>query len=570
MADTKISALPSGTTIGGTEVVPGVQSSSTVKFTFNQALTFVKSGLSTVATSGAYSDLSGTPSLATVATSGSYTDLSNKPSIPTAANPSATAGSTVNDGSATTFMRSDASPAVAVGSSSTLGLVKVDGTTITATAGEISAILPTAANPTATAGSTVIDGSASTFMRSDAAPAIALGSSSTFGLVKVDGTTITASGGVITSVGGGGGPSAGNPTATIGTSAVNGSATTFMRSDAAPAFGDLTGPITSTGLATAVAAQTGTGSTFVMQASPSLTTPTIGVATATSINGVTIPSVTDTAALLGTAQTFSAANVFSAAGAASTPGLSATGVRFSGGSGTTTLPHVFYQENTATAGTAWSTSGTAFGLNMHGSTGNLIDFQVDGTSMMSLTGAGALGVHGNITSSNGSFVCNAGGFAAAASSTFSWMGGRGSISSPAANTVQPGGADAAAPAAQTVSFPSVTAGTSNTIGQPTTIQLSRSTGTALGGSLLFKGSPAGVTGTTQNAVVTWFSIVAGAPVLPSYTVATLPAAASVGAGGMAFVTDATLTAITGLGTTAIGGGSNKVPVYTDGTNWIIL
>ena len=41
------------------------------------------SSLSTVATSGAYSDLTGTPNLATVATSGSYADLSNKPSIPT-------------------------------------------------------------------------------------------------------------------------------------------------------------------------------------------------------------------------------------------------------------------------------------------------------------------------------------------------------------------------------------------------------------------------------------------------------------------------------------------------------
>jgi hypothetical protein len=49
---------------------------------------------------------------------------------------------------------------------------------------------------------------------------------------------------------------------------------------------NLTGPITSVGPATSVASQTGTGSTFVMQASPTLTTPNIGVATATS----TIPS----------------------------------------------------------------------------------------------------------------------------------------------------------------------------------------------------------------------------------------------------------------------------------------
>lgn len=40
--------------------------------------------LATVATSGAYNDLTGKPSLSTVATSGSYTDLTNKPTIPSA------------------------------------------------------------------------------------------------------------------------------------------------------------------------------------------------------------------------------------------------------------------------------------------------------------------------------------------------------------------------------------------------------------------------------------------------------------------------------------------------------
>ena len=53
---------------------------------------------------------------------------------------------------------------------------------------------------------------------------------------------------------------------------------------------NLTGPITSVGAATSVAAQTGTGSTFVMNTSPTLVTPVLGVATATSINGTTIPS----------------------------------------------------------------------------------------------------------------------------------------------------------------------------------------------------------------------------------------------------------------------------------------
>jgi hypothetical protein len=53
---------------------------------------------------------------------------------------------------------------------------------------------------------------------------------------------------------------------------------------------NLTGPITSVGAATAIASQTGTGTKFVMDTSPTLVTPTLGVATATSVNGTTIPT----------------------------------------------------------------------------------------------------------------------------------------------------------------------------------------------------------------------------------------------------------------------------------------
>lgn len=61
------------------------------------------------------------------------------------------------------------------------------------------------ANPSGTIGTSAVNGSATTAMRSDAAPAIPQASSSTFGAVKVDGTTITASGGVITATAGGSG-----------------------------------------------------------------------------------------------------------------------------------------------------------------------------------------------------------------------------------------------------------------------------------------------------------------------------------------------------------------------------
>ena len=63
---------------------------------------------------------------------------------------------------------------------------------------------------------------------------------------------------------------------------------------------NLTGVITSSGAATSIASQTGTGSTFVVQDTPTLTTPVLGVATATSINGTTIPS---SATLVKTADT---------------------------------------------------------------------------------------------------------------------------------------------------------------------------------------------------------------------------------------------------------------------------
>jgi hypothetical protein len=53
---------------------------------------------------------------------------------------------------------------------------------------------------------------------------------------------------------------------------------------------NLTGPITSVGNATSIASQTGTGTKFVMDTSPTLVTPALGVATATSINGTTIPT----------------------------------------------------------------------------------------------------------------------------------------------------------------------------------------------------------------------------------------------------------------------------------------
>jgi len=48
------------------------------------------------------------------------------------------------------------------------------------------------------------------------------------------------------------------------------------------------------------------------------------------------------------------------------------------------------------------------------------------------------------------------------------------------------------------------------------------------------------------------------------TVANLPSAATAGVGARAFVTDSSVST---FGSTVAGGGSTKVPVYSDGTNW---
>jgi len=53
------------------------------------------------------------------------------------------------------------------------------------------------------------------------------------------------------------------------------------------------------------------------------------------------------------------------------------------------------------------------------------------------------------------------------------------------------------------------------------------------------------------------------------TVANLITAVDAGAGGRATVTDATATLAAGIGTVVVGGGANIVPVFSNGTNWII-
>src|SRR5579863_3059171 len=167
MSGEKISAMTPAAALTGAELVPVVQSGGNVKTT--------------------------TQDIANLA-----------PAAPARANPTATAGPVAVNGSAATFMRSDAAPAVQKGSNAQFGVVEGDSTTITIVGGVVSSLVsaPAGANPTATAGPVAVNGSAATFMRSDAAPAVQKASNAQFGVVEGDSTTITIVGGVVSTING--------------------------------------------------------------------------------------------------------------------------------------------------------------------------------------------------------------------------------------------------------------------------------------------------------------------------------------------------------------------------------
>ena len=119
---------------------------------------------------------------------------------------------------------------------------------------------------------------------------------------------------------------------------------------------NLTGVITSVGNVTSIASQTGTGTKFVVDTSPTLVTPTLGVATATSINGTTIPSsktlvATDSTTYVVPSQTGNSGKYLTTDGTTSS-WVSATGAS----AGTYTLATVVVDSNgkitSISAGTA--------------------------------------------------------------------------------------------------------------------------------------------------------------------------------------------------------------------------
>lgn len=107
-----------------------------------------------------------------------------------------------------------------------------------------------------------------------------------------------------------------------------------------------------------------------------------------------------------------------------------------------------------------------------------------------------------------------------------WIkGGNVRLRGPSAGRLALGAVDAASPVAQTLSVQNVVTGTSNTAGTDFTISGSQSTGSAAGGSIVFKTSPAGSTGTSVNALVTALTINSAGQLVTGAGTASAPAVA---------------------------------------------
>lgn len=89
--------------------------------------------------------------------------------------------------------------------------------------------------------------------------------------------------------------------------------------------------------------------------------------------------------------------------AASTAALLLSETVFTGGTGSTTMPYFLLRPVGATASSTWSTSGTIFGLNMpSGFAGNALDIKLNGsaTNIFTVNASGSLNLNGAISGKN--------------------------------------------------------------------------------------------------------------------------------------------------------------------------
>ena len=346
-------------------------------------------------------------------------------------------------------------------------------------------------------------------------------------------------------------------------------------------------------------AATGTGS-LVYQTAPTLTTPALGVATATSLNKVavtapatgatltiadgktltvnssltlsgtdattmTFPANTQTLAGLNIAQTFAQTQTLS-------PPANASAAVVSGYSLTGAATNAVFDLSGA-----WNTSGlpTALKLNITDTASNanslLADLQIGGISKFSVRKDGFMtaGLGLLCGASAGLSYVNPG----IVNATVSF--GLGAVGAPdvwlsrgGAAAILLGQNDTAAPVAQTMQVQSVVAGTTNTAGTDWTKDGSRGTGTGAGGKQIYRVAPAGATGSAQNTQAVALTLHApGINMQPSVVLGN-QALATTATDGFLYVASGA-GAPTGVPTAFAG----RVPIYVDTTTsqfWMYL
>jgi len=276
-------------------------------------------------------------------------------------------------------------------------------------------------------------------------------------------------------------------------------------------------------------------------------TTTVQVVTPTADRTISFPDATGTVALVagstgqvtyndaGAQAGLASANIgstgeidVSLAGAASTPPVTFTGSWFTGGTATTTKPQLLI-EPSGTTSTAWSTNGTGLGVNAaSGFGGNLLDLQENGSSKASFDASGNLRLGGSTTYYFTAQQGRIGVFNTETSRLFFQFANYQSIS----------------------------------LGADVRINWTSVNGQAAAGTIdtSLERASAGVVKIADGSTGTGY--IKQVPVLVSQ----LPAPGTVGAGTRGFVSDATSTTFAAA---PVGGGANTVPVYSDGTNWLI-